>query len=156
MGLLEILEQAFLPGKRQRGEKIALKEIFCKRKDDDYIKCFKTPVVGAEYKNRDGSDRQATLKKVKVGDKVRLIWDAGEEGKKKKIVVLRGGKASRLQMADCFGRLSDKVAADVIHWLTKDNIVTSARVGKITGGTRKHPKLGCTLELRTYPAPDEK
>ncbi|MBW1890385.1 MAG: hypothetical protein JRI93_07660, partial [Deltaproteobacteria bacterium] len=42
------------------------------------------------------------------------------------------------------------------RWLTKDNIVTAARVVRIVGGTRKRPKLGCVLELSTYPSPEKK
>jgi hypothetical protein len=53
-------------------------------------------------------------------------------------------------MADCFGRLNDKVAADVIRWLTQERISTAVRVARIVGGTRKRPKLGCLLELSTY------
>jgi len=30
-------------------------------------------------------------------------------------------------MPDCFGRLSDKIAAEVIRRLTQDNVVTAAK-----------------------------
>lgn len=155
MGLLDALEQMLLRHKRGK-EQVDLKEIFCKRSDDDCIEKFRTAAVGVEYSNIDGSDRQEALKKVKVGEKVRLIWDAGEAGEKETVYLVRKGRARELAMPDCFGRLNDKVASDVIRWLTKENRVTSATVVKRTGGTRKKPKLGCVLELRTYPAPDEK
>lgn len=96
------------------------------------------------------------MAKLKVGEKIRLIWDSGESGNKMIIYVVRGGKGKALTMADCFGRLGDKTAADVIRWLTEENVVTLAKVSKITGGTRKRPKLGCVLELTTYPGPKEK
>jgi len=49
-----------------------------------------------------------------------------------------------------------RVAARVVRWLTRDNIVTAAKVVKITGGTRRQPRLGCVLELSTYPGPEKK
>ena len=85
-----------------------------------------------------------------------MIWDAGESGTKTTVYLVRKGKSQELSMPDCFGRLNDKTAADVTRWLTQDNIVTAAHVVKITGGTRKQPKLGCVLELRTYPGPKKK
>ena len=94
--------------------------------------------------------------KVKVGEKIRLIWDARDPEKKPVIYLVRKGRRRQLSMPDCFGRLGDKVAADVCRWMTKEDVVTAARVVKIVGGTRKRPKLGCVLELSTYPAPKKK
>ena len=158
MGLLDTLEGLLVPSRRRRQTQVALKEIFCKRKDDDFIERFNTAAVGTELSNPDGSDRQATMEKLKVGQKVRLIWDAGDSGTKNVVYLVfkRGARIQELSMPDCFGRLNDKVAGDVIRWLTQENIVTTARVVKITGGTRKRPKLGCVLELRTYPGPKPK
>jgi hypothetical protein len=152
MSLLKTLERILTPGADQSVQ-VDLKEIYCKRKGDDFIKRFRTPAVGSEYSNLDGSDRQESLKKIKVGQKVRLIWDAGH---KRTVYLVRGGKHRELSMSDCFGRLNDKVAGDVIKWLTQDNVVTSAKVAKITGGTPKRPKLGCIIELTTYPGPKAK
>ena len=155
MGLLNSLERLLVPSRRNQQKKVDLKEIYCKRKDDDFIRQFRTAAVGTDYSNPDGSDRQAAMEKLKAGQKVRLVWDAGN----KPVVYLvlqRGVMARELSMPDCFGRLDDKVAADVIRWLNQENIVTSATVIKITGGTRKRPRLGCVLELRTYPGPKPK
>ena len=156
MGLLRSLERIFVPGRKTREKHVELKEIFCKRKDDDYIQKIRTAATGCAYSNPDGSERQEALQKIKVGSKVRLIWDAGESGNKTTVYLVRKGGRHELSMPDCFGRLNDKIAADVTRWLTHDNIVTSANVVKITGGTRKNPKLGCVLELRTYPGPKKK
>ena len=156
MGLLDKLESIFIPEKRPKHIQVNLKEIFCKRKDDDYLQRFRTAAVGTTYRNPDGSDRQAALKKIKKGAKVRLIWDAGDSGNKNTIYLVGKGRGRELSLPDCFGRLNDKVAADVIRWMTKEDIMTSARVADITGGTPKHPSLGCVLELSTYPAPKKK
>lgn len=155
MGLLEALEGMLLRYKRGK-ERVDLKEIFCKRSDGNYLDSVRTAAVGVEYSNIDGSDRQEALKKVKQGDRVRLIWDAGDSGGKDFVYLVRKGTSNELSMPDCFGRLNDKVAADVIRRLTKENVVTAAKVAKITGGTKKRPKLGCVLELRAYPAPEKK
>lgn len=154
MGLLNALEQLLIPSKRPQKETIGLKEIICKPKAKDRVKSFRTAVIGCEYTNPDGSDRQDALKKLKKGQKVRLLWDAGETGQKKTIY-LTSGRTRRFSMSDCFGRLNDKTAADVIRWLTQDHITTSAKVADIVGGTRKRPKLGCVLELATYRAPEK-
>ena len=126
---------------------------FWKNISDGY---FNTAAVGTEYTNPDGSSRQDTLQKVKAGEKIRLIWDARNPEKKPVVYLVRKGRRQQLSMPDCFGRLGDKVAADVCRWMTKENIVTAAQVVKIVGGTRKRPKLGCVLELSTYPAPEKK
>jgi hypothetical protein len=155
MGLIRTLSRVFTPSEIVK-ERAELKEIFCKRKGEDFIKRFRTPVVGSEYSNLDGSDRQEAMQKVKEGQKVRLIWDAASPRNKSVVYLLRGGKKQKLSMPDCFGRLNDKVGAEVVRWLTQENIVTSARVAKIVGGTRKRPKLSCILELTTYPGPEQK
>ena len=129
---------------------MVLKEIYCKRKDDDFIKQFNTSVVGCHLRNVDGSERQEALKKIKIGQKVRLILEPGQGGKKDKINLLPGGRSQELDISQCFGRLNDKFTKDIVRWLTRDNIVTSAKVVNITGGTRKQPKLGCVLQLTTY------
>ncbi|MFC1505133.1 hypothetical protein ACFL5W_01310 [Thermodesulfobacteriota bacterium] len=157
MGLLDKLEGIFVPSRRPKQIQVDLKEIYCKRKDDDYIKRFRTAAVGTAYRNPDGSDRQTALKKLKQGAKVRLIWDAGASGNKNTVYLVCSGRARReLSLPDCFGRLNDKVAADVIRWMTKEGVITAAKVADITGGTPKHPNLGCVLELTTYPAPPKK
>jgi hypothetical protein len=96
------------------------------------------------------------MQKVKERDKVRLVWSEGQSGSKDIVYLVKGGLGRELSMSNCFGRLDDKTAAQVIHWLNKENIVTAARIAKITGGTPKHPKLGCILELETYQGPKEK
>lgn len=156
MGLLDKLEGIFIPSKKPKQIQVDLKEIFCKRKDDDYIKRFRTAAVGTAYRNPDGSDRQTALKKLKKGAKIRLIWDAGTSGNKNTVYLVCSGRARELSLPDCFGRLNDKVAADVIRWMTKEDMMTAAKVADITGGTPKHPNLGCVLELTTYSAPPKK
>lgn len=156
MGILSALENILVPSKRKAYTRVDLKEIFCKKAGDDFIRKFNTAVVGAEYSNPDGSDRQLSLQKLKPGERVRLIWDSGGSEKKDVVYAVRKQKGNQISMPDCFGRLGDKVAADVIRWLNQENIVTAATVHKITGGTQKRPKLGCVLELRTYPGPEPK
>ena len=156
MGLLRTLERMLNKSPEQE-QVVELKEIFCKPKGRKPIEQFRTPAVGCRYSNPDGSSRQDALKKLKVGEKVRLIWHAGDSGRRNRVyLVRRGSGGQELSMPDCFGRLEDKVADKVIRWLNRDNIVTAAKAVKITGGTRKQPRLGCVLELTTYPGPQEK
>ena len=156
MGLLQTLERMLIKRPEQE-QMVELKEIFCKPKGRQPLEQFRTPAVGCQYSNPDGSSRQDALRKLKVGEKVRLIWHAIENGRRNRVYLVRRGSAGQeLSMPDCFGRLDDKVAEKVIRWLNRDNIVTAARVVRITGGTRKQPRLGCVLELATYPGPEEK
>lgn len=154
MGILEALERTLL--NKAKTEKVPLKEIVCKRKDGDFINRFNTAAVGCEYTNPDGSERQDALKKLKEGERIRLIWDSGDANKKDIVYLVRRGKGREISMPDCFGRLNDKVAADVVRWLNQEETLTSAVVSRITGGTRRRSKLGCVLELTTYPSPDAK
>jgi hypothetical protein len=154
VGILSALEKLLISSHRSQPQQVAMKEIFCKRKDEKFLKRFNTAAVGTEYSNPDGSDRQQTLEKLKPGEKVRLIWQAEAPGNKDVVYLLRKGLGRELSMPDCFGRLNDKVAADVVRWLNQENVVTGGRVVKITGGTRKRPKMGCVIELTTYPGPD--
>lgn len=153
MGILTALEKVLVPSRRPKLQQEVLKEIFCKRRGEDYIKRFNTTVVGTAYSNPDGSDRQKALSRLKTGERVRLIWQSEAAGDKDLVYLVRKGRGHEISMPDCFGRLNDKVAADVIRWLNQDNIVTAAKVTKIVGGTRKRPKLGCILELTTYEGP---
>ena len=156
MGLLDTLEQIFIKSKRPKKQVVNLKEIVCKSKKKAFVQTFNTSAVGCEYSNPDGSERQEALAKAKVGEKVRLLWDAGETGNKKTIYLVRGPGIQQLNIANCFGRLNDKVAGDVIRWLTQESIATTAKVAKIVGGTRKRPKLGCVIELTTYKVVEKK
>jgi hypothetical protein len=157
MRLLDLIESVLFKSKTVSKEvHVELKEIICKRKKKDFIDKFRTTAVGTEYSNPDGSRRQDTMQKLKEKDKVRLVWGEGQSGSKDIVYLVKGGIGRELIMSNCFGRLDDKTAAQVIHLLNKENIVTAARVLKITGGTSKHPKLGCILELETYQGPKEK
>ena len=150
MGILNTLERMFVPGKRPEKRVVNLKEIVCKSRKKAWVQTFNTSAVGCEYSNPDGSERQEALARIKVGEKVRLLWDAGETGNKKTIYLVRGLRSQQLNISNCFGRLDHKIAADIIRWLTQENIATTAKVVKIVGGTRKRPKLGCVVELSTY------
>ena len=157
MGLLDTLEAIVFRKKTLPKEvRVDLKEIVCKRKKKNLIDKFKTTAVGTEYSNIDGSSRQEALEKVKPGDKVRLILSEGGSGARDIVYLVKGGLGRELNMSNCFGKLDDETAADVVRWLTRENITTAARVVKVTGGTHKKPKLGCVLELETYRGPEAK
>ena len=85
MGLLDKLEHLLIPSRRSNSERINLKEVMCKPKKKNLIETFRTPAVGCEYKNIDGSERQAALEKLKEGERVRLLWDAGKDDNKKAV-----------------------------------------------------------------------
>jgi hypothetical protein len=150
MGLLHTLERILIPSRRPDKQIVNLKEIVCKPRRKLWVQTFNTSAAGCEHSNPDGSKRQEALAKLKVGEKVRLLWDGGESGNKKTIYLVRGPQTQQLSISNCFGRLNDKVAGDVIRWLTRDSIGTTAKVIKIVGGTPKRPKLGCVIELSTY------
>ena len=152
MGLLQALERIFMPSREEK--QMDLKEIYCKTKGLEVLETFRTTAVGTAYSNLDGSDRQEALQALKEGERIRLIWHPAGAEKKDTVYLVRGGQNQKLSMQNCFGRLNDKMAGDVIRWLTLENIVTTARVAKIVGGSRKRPKLGCVLELTTYRGPD--
>jgi hypothetical protein len=156
MGLLNTLERLLIPGKSPKKQIVNLKEIVCKPRKKDWVQTFNASAVGCELSNPDGSKRQEALARLKAGEKVRLLWDGGESGNKKTIYLVRGPRTQQLSITNCFGRLSDKVAADVIRWLTRDSIATTAKVIKIVGGTAKRPKLGCVVELSTYQVGEKK
>ena len=152
MGILDALEK-MLVGRRAPAEQIPLKEIVSKGRGKKPLNTVKTNAVGTGYSNPDGSSRQDALKKIKAGDSIRLIWKDDGPGSKALVYLVRKGRSKEVAMSDCFGRLNDRVAADVIHWLTQDNVVTEAMALKIIGGTSKRPKRGCVIELTAYPGP---
>ena len=104
MGLLNTLERLLIPSKRPVKTVVNLKEIVCKTRKKDWVQTFNTSAVGCEYSNPDGSERQEALAKVKAGEKVRLLWDAGEKGNKKIIYLVRGARSQQLNISNCFGR----------------------------------------------------
>jgi hypothetical protein len=147
MGLIDALERILVPGKRSNRQ-VDLKEIYCKRKDDGYLKQFRTAAVGTAYRNVDGSERQRAIEGLKVGERLRMVWDVRKENK---ILLLRGSGGAQVDISRCIGRLDDKVAAEVLRGVSQETRVPTARVAKITGGTRKRPKLGCVVEMSIYP-----
>jgi len=153
MGLLETLERFFLPSRAEEKIHVDLKEIYCKRKDDAFIKRIRTSAVGCAYNNPDGSDRQKIVAKLKAGERIRLIWEAADAKKDPTVYLVRKGASRQLNMTDCFGRLNDRVASEIVRKLTRENVVTSATVVRLTGGTRKNSKRSCILELTLYPGP---
>ncbi|MEJ2638789.1 MAG: hypothetical protein P8010_04365 [Desulfosarcinaceae bacterium] len=147
MGIIDTLERLLVPGRRS-DRQVDLKEIYCKRRDADYLKRYRTAAVGTTYRNVDGSERQQALETLKEGQRLRLVWDVRKENK---ILLLKGGGGAHLDLSNCIGRLNDKVAAEVLRGVSQETRVPTARVAKITGGTRKRPKLGCVVELSIYP-----
>lgn len=150
MGLLDILERTFVPSRTPRSVKVDLKELFCDPRGRPPLKTIRTAAVGVAYNNIDGSKRQDALRKLKVGDRVRLIWNADRGEKREVVYLVLEGKGRRLSMRDCFGRLNDKVAAEVVRGAMQENVMTAATVVDLVGGTRKRPRLGCVLELTCY------
>ena len=144
-----------LGGSKKKGQG-GVKEIFCSLVGDTYLKKFKTTAIDSEQKNLDGSDPQEAINKLKIGEKVRLIWDADSTEDTHVVYLLRSGEGDQLSMADCFGRLNVNVATQVIRGVSGGDTMTEARVNKIAGGTRKRPMLSCVLEITTYPAPEKK
>ena len=155
MGILDALEK-MLVGRRAPAVHIPLKEIVCKGHDNNPVDTVKTNAVGTGYTNPDGSNRQDALKKLVAGDRVRLLWKDDGPGSKALVYLVRKGRSKEVAMSDCFGRLNDRVATEVIRWLTQDNVVTEAKVLKILKGTPKRPKRGCVIELTAYPGPRPK
>lgn len=147
MGLIDTLERMLFPGHRP-AERVVFKEIFSKAKGEGYLKRFRTAAVGTAYRNVDGSERQQILEGLKAGDRLRLVWDVR---KGSRILLLKWGSGRNLDMSRCMGRLDDKVAAEVLRGVTQQTRVPTARVAKITGGTRKRSKLGCVVEMSIYP-----
>lgn len=147
MGLIDTLERMIFTGRRP-AERVVFKEIYCKVKGDRYLKRFRTAAVGTAYRNVDGSERQKVVSGLKEGEHLRLVWDVRKENR---ILLLKKGAGRDLDMSKCMGRLDDKVAADVLRGVTQETSVPSARVAKISGGTRKRPKLGCVIEISIYP-----
>jgi hypothetical protein len=148
MSIIDALERLLVPGRRS-ARQVDLKEIYCKRKDAGYLKRFRTAAVGTAYRNVDGSERQQALESLKAGQRLRLVWDVRKENK---ILLLKGGGGAQLDISSCIGRLNDKVAAEVLRGVSQETQVPTARVAKITGGTRKRPKRGCVVEVSIYPA----
>jgi hypothetical protein len=147
MGLIDTLENLLVPGRRS-ARQVDLKEIYCKRKDPGFLKRFRTAAVGTAYRNVDGSQRQSAIEGLKVGERLRLVWDLRKENK---ILLLRGGGGAQVDISRCIGRLDDKVAAEILRGVGQETRVPTARVAKITGGTRKRPRLGCVVEVSIYP-----
>ena len=146
MGLIDALERIVFPGRRMT-EQVVFKEIYCKPRSEGCLKRFRTAAVGTAYRNVDGSERQKTLAGLKGGERLRLVWDVRKENR---ILVLKWGAGRNLDISQCIGRLNDKVAAEVLRGVTQETSVAAARVAKISGGTRKRPKLGCVIELSVY------
>lgn len=70
---------------------------------------FYCNLVGEQFKNADGSSRQATIRKLAVGEEVRLVRERGNKYDVNAILATVGGKG--------LGYLPGSVAAFVSGWL---------------------------------------
>ncbi len=128
---------------------IPMKEIYGDPRDKDYVKKFKTKALGVTFKNIDGSSRQEAIKKLKVGPKVRLIWNKNNPKDSNAIMLFPSGKGN-VAMETCFGHLNASLAADVVHWADKKEMALYAEVEGVLSGTKELPTLGCLIEITTY------
>ena len=129
---------------------MALKELACDPKKGTPTGSRRAAVRGTGYSNPDGSDRQQVLAGLKEGRRVRLVWDAGGKRNRQVVYVVRSGLGRQAAMQDCFGTLDPALAEEVVGGALKGEMMTGARIARITGGTARQPKRGSVLELTFY------
>jgi hypothetical protein len=127
---------------------VAFTEIYGDPKETGYQRKFKTKAVGVTKPNYDGSSRQEVIKRLRVGQKVRLVWDKNNPYDPNTIMLFPD--YDQLNMEECFGHLKADLASDVVCWVTEGDLSVYAEVAKILGGTKKLPTLGCLLEITVY------
>lgn len=110
-----------------------------KQADNEPLELIETRVAGVTFENDDGTNRQEILKKCKPGDSIVLEhWPMPEDEYAVKVLRENGEQLGHIPRED---------AEDVAEWLGSANSVT-AKIKKITGGTKDKPTIGCIIEIR--------
>jgi len=125
------------------------------RRETNYIKKFKTKAVGVTYENIDGSSRQEAIRRVRVGQKVRLAWDKENPHDSNAILLFPSDGSDRVKMRNCIGYLNARLAADVVDWVINKDRYVYAEVAEILGGYGDLETVGCLLEITVYKEEDE-
>ena len=128
---------------------ISYAEFLGDRRETGYIKKFKSKVVGVTHENVDGSSRQEAIRRLRVGQKVRLAWEK-ENPHDPNAILLFPGTTGNVKMNNCIGYLNANLAADVVNWVTNKDWCIYAEVAEILGGYEGADTLGCVLEIIVY------
>jgi hypothetical protein len=100
---------------------------------------FYSKVVGVTFKNDDGSDRQAIIRKCKVGEQLTLWWDQKNKFSSHAVAVFR-------QNGKQLGHLPDSTAAGVVLEM-EAGWKHVAYAHEITGGERNKGKRSVGMNL---------
>lgn len=100
------------------------------------IKEFYSKVVGVTFKNDNGSDRQAILKKCRQGEKLHLVHKPTAEYPEAMAVCRANGEQ--------LGHLKTEVAEEVLEAL-EEGIAVGCEMSELTGGTKDRPTRGCNI-----------
>jgi hypothetical protein len=138
-----------LPNTKAPVHGISYPEFLGDRRDTGYIKKFKTKVVGVTHENVDGSSRQDAIGRLRVGQKVRLVWEK-DNPHDPNAILLFPGTTGNVKMKDCVGYLKADLAADMVNWVTNTDWCVYAEVAEILGGYEGADTLGCLLEITVY------
>lgn len=110
-------------------------------KNDDPLNTFHSRVVGVTYPNDDGSDRQAILKRCKVGEQLRLLHSPiAQDENAVKVLLLNGQQ---------LGWLNRDLAAEIAPRLQKGSKV-DCEIASLDGGTRDKKTRGCAIKITKY------
>lgn len=107
---------------------------------------FVCAVVGESHKNRDGSSRQALIRKyVCEGDSASLRPEPTNPYDKNAVAVFVHDKQ--------IGYLKREVAERWVEWIGDDDFQVTAIVHGVHGGTIDKPSLGVTIDMAIYQKP---
>jgi len=127
---------------------VKLCEFFGDPQATNYIKKFKTMAVGVSKNNADGSSRQEAIKRLRKGQKVRLVWDKNNSYDPNAVMLFPNETDMFLDMQ--FGFLKTDLAADVVKWVTQEDKSVYAEVAQKKRKTEDFPFSGVLLEITVY------
>jgi hypothetical protein len=113
------------------------------------LRNLKPKSLEVSFDNIDGSSRQEGIKRLKVGQKIRLAWGKNNPHDPNAVLLFPGG-TDKVNMKNCIGHLNASLAADVVNWATINDWYIYAEVAEILGGTDECETLGCLLEITVY------
>ncbi len=103
------------------------------------IKEFHTKLVGVTHDNDDGTSRQKIIRRCRIGENLKLVWQPNNLYDSNAVAICR-------ESGEQVGWLSRTVAEEIVR-RGKEGEQFSIEISDLTGGTRSRPTLGVNVKI---------
>ena len=107
---------------------------------------FYSRIAGVSYKNRDGSSRQAIIRRCRIGEPLRFQCEPDNPVDPKPVAILRAN-------GEQVGYLEARTASELHREIASGELIP-CYITDLTGGTRDKPTRGVNIYIGGEPPPE--